>query len=694
MLRLIVLLLLLAAGLRLRAAEAVSGLTGDNFDLNASVDGNLVYRGNAEFRGENLLLTADEIRFEQKSETVFATGHVVFTRAGSRLLADRIEYRRTDGWFKATRIRLGSPPYFAEGESAEGTRAEITIRQARLTYGEPGPWQPTLTADAITIAPGQAIRTEKAAAGIGRVLPFSIPRFQHEVARPFPASISLDGGFRRSLGAFVDAEVLAPLSPSVRLGGDLAIYSARGVMFGPAGRYESADDPARLRGAFRSGYINDHGDKKTDVLSRPIREDRAYAAWEHQQRLGENLTLNAQLNWWKDSDILRDFRPRAFFPVQEPDTSVESVYTGANYFVSAFARLQPNSFQQVQERLPEVRFDLLPYASSAGFYQNFTASFAVLRDDPPTGGAGLRSDRLDAYYAVSRPIAPREWFAFTPMMGGRLTHYANSGVGQRRTGNYLRLLGETGFDAVLRSSGTFDYKNPQWKIDGLRHLFTPRLSYRYVPQADKGRAQFPQIDRESFATYLPPLGLGGVRSIDDLHPTNTLRLGLDNVLQTRDPAQGSRDLLVFNLANDFRLKRRPGERTTSEIHAEVMALPASWLQFDLYQSFAPQSFTLREFNSGVTVRDGTVWSLRFSNNFLRHQIQDYAIDGRLRLSERFTALTRLHYDARKRRFNEQRYGVAHNVANTWLITYAVSVYSGRKRESNFGFDLRVDALRF
>ena len=55
---------------------------------------------------------------------------------------------------------------------------------------------------------------------------------------------------------------------------------------------------------------------------------------------------------------------------------------------------------------------------------------------------------------------------------------------------------------------------------------------------------------------------------------------------------------------------------------------------------------------------------------------------------------RLQYDARRRRFNEQTYGVAHTLANTWIVTYSVSVFSGRRRESNFGLDVRVDAVRF
>jgi len=188
--------------------------------------------------------------------------------------------------------------------------------------------------------------------------------------------------------------------------------------------------------------------------------------------------------------------------------------------------------------------------------------------------------------------------------------------------------------------------------------------------------------------------LGDVRNIDDLRPTNTLRVGLDNVLQTRDPVYGSRDLLLLNVANDFRFARKPGERGVSEIHTELALMPTSWLQFDLYQSFAPQNFEVREFNSGLTLHDGEAWSLRFSNNFLRSEIADYLVDARVRLNERFDVMAKLHYDAREQRFNEQSYGLVQNLNNTWRLSYVVSLYAGPRRESRLGIDVRIEAIRF
>lgn len=674
-----------------------------NFPISLSADENsgndvtgvILLKGHAQVRTGPALLTADEIQYNRNTNVATASGHVVLTRGPQRILTEKLTYSFANGSFSSTELRVGTYPFYVSGTSAAGTFDEITLHGATITYREPGPWQPTINANSITYAPGQRIRAEVPRLGLGGVQPVPLIRFQQNLNEPLISYLTFNGGFRKTLGAYGEVGLRIPIRAGVKIGGDVAYYTSRGVMAGPSASYSGANEGADLRGFFRSGFINDHGDKLTDILGRPITSDRGYVEWQHQQRLADNLTLSASVNYWKDSEIVRDFHPKYFFPVQEPDTFVESVYTGHNYFVSAFARFQPNSFNPVQERLPEVRFDLLPFAIGPGFYQRFNASLVSLRERPPANlSPRLESDRADAYYALTRPFTPREWLNITPLAGGRVTHYSST-VGAASRSDYTRVLGELGFDASLRASGTYDYKNPRWKIDGLRHLVTPKLSYRYIPQGDLGRRYIPRIDRqEPLTSYLRPLGLGDQRNIDDLHATNTVRLGLDNTLQTRDATYGSRDLLRFNVAADFRFHREPGERDLSSIHTEIALMPAPWLQVDVYESFTPQTGTLQEFNSGITFRDGNAWSVRFSNNFLRRETEDYRVEGRLHINEAYDVLGRLQYDARARRFNEQAYGVVQNLDNTWFIEYVVSVRSGSRRENGFGFNIQIETRAF
>jgi LPS-assembly protein len=657
-------------------------------------------RGRAELRDTDFLLTADEILYSYADGRATATGSVVLTRGASRLLADRLVYAIRDGSFTAERVRVGQPPAFLEAATATGNRKETVLRQARATYGEPAPWQPTWTADVIVYQADGKIRTENSRLGVGHIQPVPLPHFQRNLKQPFDADVSVTAGLRRSLGLFVDATALVPVADGVQAGAEAGMFTNRGLMLGPALRYAREDDTSSVTGSLRTGAIRDHGDRGVDLWGRPVSATRAYAEWLHAQTLAPGLDLTAQVNWWRDSEVIRDFRPRDFFAVQTPDSFLESVYAGQGWYASVFTRVQPNSFHRVQQRLPEFRFDLMPMALGAGVYQRGEASFVLLREDPlpagplaPASTRTLRSQRFDAYYGLERPVTAGDWFVFTPVAGGRFTRYAAT-EGATVNGGTTRVLGEVGFDAALRSSGTFDYRNEAWRIDGLRHLLTPRLSYRDIPAIDQGRSRIPAIDREAFATYLQPLGLGERRSIDNLRPTHTLRLGLDNILQARDRSGAVRDLVALNLANDFRLRRRAGERTSSETHAEVRVTPAPWLQVDVYQSVDPRSLALREFNSGVTLRNGRDWSVRFGNNFLRREIEDYLVEGRRRINEAYETIARLHYDARRRRFNEQSYGIAQNLGNTWLVSYTMNLYSGRRRESSFGFGVQIDTVRF
>lgn len=698
--RLLACLLLVAPAFA--AAPDATSVVAEHLETSLAT-GETILTGNPHVDYGDIRLRADEIRINSKTRVAVARGHAVLTQGPRRLLADEITYNIADGTYVMGEVRLGQFPVYVSGSSATGSRERVTVTDARATVPEPGRFVPTLEASKLYVTSNQQLHAERASVGIGFIRPVALRGFDQDLRAPLLSHVSLTGGYRRSLGVFVEAGLRVPIMPQLRLGGDLGLYSSRGIMAGPSGDYSGGSDAVGYRGSFRSGFISDYGTRYRDVLGRPIPRQRGFVEWDHRQKLSDRLTLTGEVNYWRDSDVVRDFRPREFFPVQQPDTYVDSTYAGDNYFVSLFARFQPNTFHVVQQRLPELRFDLLPITLPGGFVERFNASLAVLREDPlpigplsPVPAPALRSDRLDAYYGLSRPIRPTDWFAFTPVAGGRVTHYANLD-GPRR--DYTRVLGEIGFDAELRASAAFEYKNPRWKIDGLRHLVTPRLSYRYIPEAEKGARYIPPIDRRalvnnSFTTYLQPLGLGAVRNIDELRGTNTLRLGLDNTLQTRDPDYGSRDLVVLNLANDLRFRRAPGERDVSEIHVELAIMPARWLELGVYQSFRPQDLHVRELNTGLTLRNGDDWTLRFASNFLRRELHDYFFEGTRRINEVFEGIVQLRYDARQERFNEQIYGIRQNIGNTWSIDYTISLYDGDRRESRFGFNVRVDAIRF
>lgn len=659
-----------------------------SYDINTRV---VVLTGNARIEYGSVLLLADEIRYNQNTGLLSASGHFTITSGPQRLLAESGSYNLATGVFVLTGLRAGEPPFYITAAKAEGTRKEMILTDAVVTYNEPGDLTPTLRAGRLFYRPGEKISGQNGRLGLGSQRLFPVPKFDQPLGDMMMPSITGRAGYRRNLGGYLDLGLRVPVLPGIDLGADLGEYTARGPIAGPSGSYRYDAGGQDVTGSFDSGVISDRGDRGLDILGRPVPGNRGFFDWSHQQTIGEHLTLTGEFNWWKDSAVLRDFHPNRFYPVQQPDSFLKGAYAGDNCYLDLFTRLAPNNFEAVQERLPELRFDLVPTAIGGGFYERFGAGFAALEEDALISGPTLRSDRFDTFYSIDRPILPAEWLSITPVAGGRLTYY-DKAVGGRK--DYTRWLGEVGVDAQLRACGTFDYHNSLWGIDGLRHLVTPTLSYRYVPEIDRGQAYIPPVDRRVFATDLEPIELDDMRNIDDLHGAHVLRLGLNNILQTRDAGYGSRDLVAFNLASDLNISTEPGQHRWSDLYNEISLTPAPWLRFSLFDRLSTRTLGLHEFNSRLELSDHEWWAARLSSAYLQNQIEQYFVEYDHRINEVWKGLVRVRYDALARRWNELTFGLRQNLRNTWSMRYEVSWNHGQQREASFGLSVMVDLIRF
>jgi LPS-assembly protein len=692
-------------------AEARADLSSDSGISIDYTTGDLLAPTNARLVDTNLLLTADQIRYNQRTQVAVATGHVVLTRVGDRILADTVTYNGSDGTFTATNLRIGRFPYYIEGKTAEGNRDHVVVHEAIVTYNEPGKWQPTIHASSLTYSPGHYLRLSGGSVGIGSYRPIPVSRAGQDLSHHSSLTdVSFDGGYRRNLGAYTDTALNIPIADGMTAGPDLGIYTFRGVMLGPTSTYDMSDGDNSAMGYLKSGYIYDYGTRYTDILGNPVPPNRAYVEWHNDAQITDDFTITGDVNWSTDSEVIRDFHSKEFVPIQEPDNYLEAVYTSDNTFTSAFTRFQPDSFYPVQQRLPEIRFDVVPMAIGGGIYMRFNSGFAHLEDSPPDGGTYLEADRFDVFAGFTRPFSYKGMVDFTPVVGGRYTEYWDT-EGATDPGGKGRALGELGFDADMKINAVFDYVNPLWGIDGLRHLLTPTLSYRYIPNGNEDSAWIPPIDRSTFTNYLPILELGDMRAVDQLQASNVLRLGIHNVLQTRDKTYGSRNLVTFDVDEDFLFQRAPGQTDFSDVHIDMVATPAHWLELRVEDTVSTERAAQRAIDSTVTVREGDVWSAGLGVGYLSDKygtffvpglgynpiigVDTFHYEGRVRMNEEYDVFVRGDYDARDHLMVDQYYGFTQRVSNTWIVQYAVVFSQGlNDNQGHFGLEVNLNLVRF
>ncbi|CAA6693818.1 MULTISPECIES: LPS-assembly protein LptD [unclassified Lentimonas] len=676
----------------------------------------LVARGDARLDFQDTRLNADRITYYQEYGLADALGNVSISRDGYRLIADRLSYDTQDSVFAVDILRTGQWPFYISSVNAGGTAEKTTFQGATFYYGNPGTFTPNVSSNQVDYTSEDgALAMASPTFRIGSVPIIKLPSYTYYTDQ-MPYLLEVDVGSDSDLGTYIQTTTLFPVNSWLRAGANLDLYTKRGVLAGPTAQYSYNTETQTINGAISTGYINDQGDPDPGLYNQPIDSDRGFVEWRHQQHIGERISLIASASYWSDSEVTRDFRDKYYNDNQQPDTFAEAVYAGDNYFLSTFGRFRPNDFQLVQERLPEVRFDLLPVpVFNTGAYQRFSASYVHLEEDfgyvTDDFDETSESDRFDFTYRIERPVLLTDWLTLTPLAGARITHYENQQMDPEALGRYndpysgnstavyleddqyTRSIYEVGFDLEARAYATYATQNKTWGIDGLRHQVRPVMRYRYFSDPDSNN-EIAAIDREAFDLNRPLLDLSDLRNVDSIDEMHLTRLGVENLFQTRSEGYGSRTLAALNFYQDILFEKQQSydgdkQDTFNATWVELMLTPAPWLRFELASRFKTEDLTLEELRSRTSIRSGEIWEIGLSTDFLNDNINQYRIDFIYRVNERHSFLLDTRYDSETGQFTKTEIGVNTRLSSAWELIYAVTFRQDASRESDVEFTIRL-----
>ncbi len=663
-------------------------------------------------------LEAQRIIYDKQDRKATAEGEVKVDLsrregfAGLRAVADGAEYRADLRRLDTGYVRLGHPPVYVEAgkvtvetATAKVDTSRASLDRVRLYYNEPDLGVISASATKVSYdTASDTLSAKEVTFRIGPVPVFYLPSYTQEGLDIPPIDPEIIAGSTNRYGPFLQTTTFYTASKRWQPGLLLDGYGKAGVLAGPAFRYDTLKPASgettsynAMKGDLRVGFISDHSDRGTDQFGNAIPEFRHFVEWQHKQTIADTVEITNSLHWWSDPLATRDLRRRLFNENQQPDNFLEIVYPDRDFYASAFVRHAPNEFQDVNQRLPEVRFDLNPREiSDTRIYQRGHISIAYLREEasdeltalPGTFDDTLATPRIDAYYGLTRPVTPDPAFAITPVAGVRSTTWFDAINGDP---TYSRLAGQVGFDAQAVANGKWDYDNTVWEIRGLRHLLRPLVQYRYLPGATEGASRIPQIDRWSFLTAPPPIDLQQRRDTDELHETQILRLGLENLFQTRDTEYGSRDLLGLDIYQDIRETDRPGERTLSDTYIRQKFTPAYWLEFEMYERISPYTGKLNELSTQTTITDGDRWKLRFGTQHVSDvaRIDQLLLGWEYRIDSQYALRTLWRFDADSGTLAEQSYGVVQQLGHSWQLEYSIGHSRNARTDSGTRFSVHL-----
>ncbi|HYM10337.1 MAG TPA: LPS assembly protein LptD [Bryobacterales bacterium] len=460
-------------------------------------------RGHVEIHKEQMILTANEVDYNEQTHDAYARGNVHFVNPLRKedIYAARFDYNLDSeiGMFyqvhgKVSSATQGNPfvlhtsePFYFQGETAQKIQDHYIVYHGFITDCKvPHPWW-TLGTPRATIVPGSYALMRRAVFRLRKIPLFYAPVYYKSLERLPRQSgfLTPNIGNSSSRGRVLGESFFWAISRSFDLTLDGMYYSARGPAEQIIGR----------------GRPNDksHFDAYFFAV-----QDRGIGPTRHKQG-GQMFSLSGrtELPWGFHGAVNVNYLSSLEFRLAFTETLNEAIFSEAHsvafatksfstFFIDAalvrtenFFTTQPSDHIVIR-KLPSLEFNSREHELLSGplpvwFSLDSAADF--LDRGQPNFHVHL-SERFDLFPRVSTGFSWKG-FHFTPTFGLHETHYGEQQTpsGTVLDRNLLRSAQEVSLELVPPSLERI-FNGPKLLGDKLKHVIEPKITYRYVTGVD------------------------------------------------------------------------------------------------------------------------------------------------------------------------------------------------------------------
>jgi len=693
-----------------KLAEVAPNIVADSFAPEEG--GKVVVATNAHLETKDATIDAKKIRFDYRTGVIVAEGDVVYATRSLRIFGEKIEADPRNDTIVATNVRFGRAPMYFTADTLKIVKGDKTMRGLRMWNSEPERLGMHLKiSEATYVEAEDRLRIRSVTPHVAGIPFFNLPYYAQDGYRDIPYDLYLNTGSEDHQGRYLRSTFLVRQSPSLWVGGLLDVYGKSGVLFGPAFRYDNSKQPEggiTWKGKLQSGTISDRGGLLADVYGRTPDRQRAFVVGEVNGRTDEGVEFAGNLFGQSDPGFMRDFRPNLIRENGNPQANFEVSAPYAGGYLSASLTGKTDDYQDIVQKLPELRFDL-PSQSidesdwnrrsfvSLGYFSERPSAALPLADfqNATLASGAWSTARLDAYYGVNRSFVLNEWLTFKPVAGVRATGWSQ---GINGNGTTAKVIAQTGFDLEGLATGSWNVVGSKWGVDGLRHSVRPVLQYRIMPGADREIGTVPMTQRAISGSALEEIDLA-----DRLDPAATtdrqvVRFGLRNTLETRDAVAGTRELARADFFADWREGPTDAETGRSDLHCAISLTPAPWVTLSSGLRLPNGGGAPLESIQTIGLNSGDFWRTSLSWVELREAAlaRQLIWEGRVTLNSVYALVATLNYDALASQTTYQSVGIVQRVANSWELEYGVMQRLDplNNGKSSLGFQLRARLFKF
>jgi LPS-assembly protein len=497
-----------------------------------------------------------------------------------------------------------------------------------------------------------------------------------------------------------------------------------------------------------------HGDLADHNAYDGVPYDNRYrVAYQHYLQFGPDFSSTADLNFWSDPWVTRDYFQGEYQQENQPANFVSLNQYNPNFTISLLASPQVNPFFETVERLPEFEVESkqqklfgtpIEYTSQSSvvnferkfadttYFQNpldypFTSfpngvpqetayNFYHPNQTPDYNASQLNNYsayRYDTYQEFAYPHQYFNFLSLTPRIGGRFTYYSddnqditdtinNDGQSSDKiTDPKARLAGDIGLAGDFKISRTWlDVSDPNLGINGIRHEIEPFFDAQYAPAPTVSPNAIRGFDDRLYSTQLQPLDWTEYNSIDSIDREAVVRFGFWNKIQTK------REGVNYDLATletyadadfDHNFSAATPNSTFSNLFNNLAFNPTPQLTFQTRSSLALDSGSYNEIDNSLTWSPDPSVKLTAGDNYINHSAifgdsNQLALDLFYRINEHWQFEGNEQFEATTGHLQLQEYTIYRDL-DAWQLgmTYSDSEYNNQDNRTVY-FSLTLKAF--
>ena len=554
-------------------------------------EGKIVAKGNVRVESKDSLLFCQEAEYDANSNIAHIKGDVQITKGNSILYGQDVIYNFNTQNAEMVDVRLKDPPVYGVAEKGDKLAEKYLLKKAYITTCDLEVPHYRLSAKTITVYPEDKIIAKNMVLKVGNTPIFYTPSFVQSL-KDNAFKVELIPGKENEWGMFLLSRWRYNLNDENKGKIHIDAYEERGYGFGVTHQVESekfgdalinyytiSDDLYKLDSRKRLGDMYGRSGEEPKRLE----DDRYKIQLAHQWEPTPALSITSEFNKFSDQYFMGDFFEREY--EVSPNTKSYNLiqYTLSGSSLSLRTQARANRFYSETEYLPQLEYNF--------FKQNLGDTSFYLESDSKTGLLKSRAANTQDYSKTFRAYSHNvlsyidkiKWLSINPYVGSYSAFYSRNSFYEY---NVWRETPEAG---MTMSAKLYKYfNNAGWnifgeKIDQMRHILRPEISYSYIHDSTVSNSNLVQFDED-----------------DSLTRAELITFTLENKLQARNKER-TWDFIYFSPAVNYTINPEGSFSRFNAITGNFEIYPKEGLSLTSDTSFDTQTRRFTSFNVDFTV---------------------------------------------------------------------------------------------